>query len=63
MSKQPKDNLQKYNRDKDNAPVNFMPHPPGRVGDYKGFDKLRSQIPHPWGKIVCQIPSRSPTPL
>ena len=38
------------------------PHP-GGVGEYRGFDNYRCQIPHPWGKIGCQIPTISPTPL
>jgi len=43
---------------------NFIPHPPppGRVGEYRGFDKLSCQVPHPWGQVSCQIPIMSPSP-
>ena len=35
---------------------------PGRVGEYRGFDKLNRQMPHPWGQVGCQIPTMSPGP-
>ena len=40
------------------------PTPPflGRVGEYRGFDKLSRQMPHPWGQVGCQIPTISPGP-
>ena len=32
------------------------------MGEYRGFDKLSRQMPHPWGQVGCQIPTMSPGP-
>ena len=31
-------------------------------GEYRGFDKLSRQMPHPWGQVGCQTPTMSPGP-